>query len=56
MLFTHLIVRLKLSIIYHFITLRFEFQSNASSSLTDKERLAVGKLVELLPPFSNDRK
>lgn len=55
-LFTHIIVRLKSSIIYHFITLRFEFQGNSSSSLTDTERLAVGKLIELLPPFFNEKK
>ncbi len=55
-LFTHIIVRLKSSIIYHFVTLRFEFQANASSSLTDPERLAVGKLIELLPPFFNEKK
>ncbi len=51
-----MIVHLKSSIIYHFITLRFEFQGNASSSLTDTERLAVGKLIELLPPFFNEKK
>jgi hypothetical protein len=50
-LFTHIIVQLKSSIIYHFVTLRFEFQANSSSSLTDTERLAVGKLIELLSSF-----
>ncbi len=55
-LFTHIIVRLKSSIIYHFITLRFEFQGNSSSSLNDTERLAVGRLIELLPPFFNEKK
>ncbi|CAF4327481.1 unnamed protein product [Rotaria socialis] len=47
-LFTHIITRLKSSIIYHLITLRFEFQANSSSSLTDSERLVLGKLIELL--------
>ncbi|CAF1018321.1 unnamed protein product [Rotaria magnacalcarata] len=47
-LFTHIITRLKSSIIYHLITLRFEFQANSSSSLTDPERLVLGKLIELL--------
>ncbi len=55
-LFTHIIVRLKSSIIYHFVTLRFEFQGNSSTSLTDTERLAVGKIIELLPPFFNEKK
>jgi hypothetical protein len=50
-LFTHIIVQLKSSIIYHFVTLRFGFQANSSSSLTDTERLAVGKLIELLSSF-----
>ncbi len=50
-LFTHIIVQLKSSIIYHFVTLRFEFQANSSSSLTDTERLAVGKLIESLSSF-----
>ncbi|CAF0996609.1 unnamed protein product [Adineta steineri] len=55
LLFTHIIVRLKSSIIYHFITIRFEFQENSSTSLTDVERLAVGRLIELLPPFFNEK-
>lgn len=55
-LFTHIIIRLKSSIIYHFVTLRFEFQANASSSLNDTERLAVGKLIELLSSIFNERK
>ncbi|CAF4073615.1 unnamed protein product [Rotaria sp. Silwood2] len=54
-LFTHVIVRLKSSIIYHLITLRFEFQSNSSSSLTDTERLAVGRLIELLASSFNEK-
>jgi hypothetical protein len=56
LLFTHIIVRLKSSIIYHFITLRFEFQETSSSSLTDTERLAVGRLIQLLPAFFNEKK
>ncbi|UJR33490.1 hypothetical protein I4U23_020935 [Adineta vaga] len=56
LLFAHIIAQLKSSIIYHFVTLRFEFQSNSSTSLTDEERLAVGKLIELLPPFFNEKK
>ncbi|CAF0727926.1 unnamed protein product [Adineta ricciae] len=56
LLFTHIIAQLKSSIIYHFVTLRFEFQSNSSTSLTDEERLAVGRLIELLPPFFNEKK
>jgi hypothetical protein len=56
MLFTHIIVRLKSSIMYHFVTLRFEFQASSSASLTDTERLSVGKLIELLPPFFNEKK
>ncbi|CAF0739021.1 unnamed protein product [Rotaria sp. Silwood1] len=54
-LFTHIIVRLKPSIIYHLVTLRFEFQSNSSSSLNDTERLAVGKLIQLLASFFNEK-
>ncbi|CAF1007164.1 unnamed protein product [Rotaria sordida] len=54
-LFTHIIARLKPSIIYHLVTLRFEFQTNSSSSLTDAERLAVGKLIQLLTSFSNEK-
>ena len=56
LLFNHLIVRLKPSLIYHFITLRLEFQGSISTQLVDTERLYVGKLIELLPLFLNEKK
>lgn len=54
-LFTNFIAQLKPSIIYHFVTLRFEFQAHAASSLNDTERSAVKKLTELLAPMLDEK-
>ncbi|CAF1685933.1 unnamed protein product, partial [Didymodactylos carnosus] len=50
-LFVHFVSKLKLNVIYHHVTLRFELQPDSSSFLTDSERVVVGNLLELLPKF-----